>query len=165
MLTKLPKASEREIEKASIQIANALRANLRWHANFTRMTAVPQVQTNIGTFICYGLSQPREVAKVGDVAITKAFPHSLNMIAVTKVPTSAQKVLLLEAISMRVARKLGAPADAVVDRKDPTLQQALTIELAKLEHEDRVEEADPYKVVTEPFSISVRWPAPPDTAA
>lgn len=160
MLTKLPKASENEIEAAAVQIANALRQRWFWHENFTRMTKVPQIKTNVGTFIGYGISQPAEVGRQGDVKIMQAKPHSMNLIAVSSVPTSAQKVLLVEAIAMRVARKLGAPADAVVERSDPTLGQKLVVELGRLEGEDRAEEQDPYKTIGEPFSIALRWPAP-----
>lgn len=165
MLTKLPSASQAEIDRAATQIANVLRARLGWHQNFTRMTRVPQVQTNVGIWIYYGISQPREVGKVGDVGITKAFPHSLNLLACSLVPTSQQKVLLVEAVTLRVARLLGAPADAIAERKDPVRHEALVIELARLEHEDRAEEADPYKTVAEPFTISLRWPAPDDAGA
>lgn len=160
MLTKLPSASQAEIERAATQIANALRARLTWHQNFTRMTRVPQVQTNVGIWIYYGISQPRQVGKMGDAAITQAFPHSLNLLACSLVPTSQQKVLLVEAVTMRVARLLGAPAETTVERKDPVRQEALVIELARLENQERAEESDPYKTIAEPFTISLRWPAP-----
>lgn len=165
MLTKLPRAGYAEVEKVATQIANALRANMRWHENFTPMTKCPQVGTNIGTWICYGLSQPKVVGTIGDVQVTKAIPHSLNMIAVSQIPTSIQKTLLIEAITIRVAKLLGAPEDAVVERKDPTTATHLTIELAKLEHGERAEEVDPYKQIAEPFTISMRWPAPAATIA
>lgn len=160
MLTKLPSASEQEVENAATQIAKALRSNFRWHENFTAMSKVPQVGTNIGTFIAYGVKQPKEVGRVGDVAITEAKPHSMHLLAVTKVPTSQQKVLLLEAIALKVARKLGAPAETIVERGDPVKHERLVVGLAQLEGEERTEETDPYKTIVEPFSITMRWPAP-----
>ena len=61
---------------------------------------------------------------------------------------------------MRVARILGAPPETTVERKDPVRQEALVIELARLENQERAEESDPYKTIAEPFTISLRWPAP-----
>lgn len=158
----IPTMAEQEIERGATQIAKILRQVFEWHENYTPLERVKTVNTNVGMFIFYGLKQPVEVASAGEVRITEAKPHSVTLIAASGVPTTQQKVILLDLIAMRVARKLGVPDTAPIARKDPTNPNAadgLVLGAAAHRSEERVStgDLDPYKTVTTPYSITVVW--------
>lgn len=159
---------EAAIEKASNEISKALRAHFKWHENFTPLDRIPNVNTNIGMFVFYGLKQPVEVARAGEVVINEAKPHSVTLISCSKVPTSQQKVILLDLITMRVARKLGVPAETPVAKNDPLTQSpssggvpVLALGRAQNQTEEKVVSAastiDLYKTITKPYMTTIVW--------
>lgn len=155
----MPSATPEEITRASREIAASLRKVFRWYAATPPQQAI--VNTNIGSFIFYGLQKMKQVEQIGDAKITEAQPHSFHLTAVSHIPTSTQKALLLEMVAMAAAKDLGAPASAHVDRYDP-IDDALKATRSLIVVSDSLNEqgkrVDPYKEIKEPMVISVYWP-------
>lgn len=174
-MTQLPTASEEQINGLVEQLHRVLSSRLRFHDNFAAMRGVPQVNTNIGTFLHYGLNEPAPIGRIGEITIREARPHSKTLMVCSTVPTSNQKILLIEAVTMRLARRLGAPVDANVDRKDPTRGESVLSGAeqgqigTRLDYSavrNRVEgelqgegarHVDPYKTIAEPYLLTVSW--------
>lgn len=163
-MTTIPRANMDQILIAAGQISNGLNRTFFWHENFSTLARVlkgNQVVTNVGVWVFYGMAEPKVVDQRGDVQITKAAPHSYHLIASSEIPTSQQKIMLLDLLVAQVSKRLGAPPNAITHRMDPTKGVREEGKLVQVETQatEKAATADPYKSVREPYVISVTWPA------
>lgn len=167
MSYKLPKADHAEIERAAKQIAAALEANFEWHENFHPTMRTKQVKTNVGVWAYFGLL---EMVPIEGTVFTKRVPTARVLLAVSSVPTSGQKVVLVEAITTRIAQLLRVPQGTETNRYDPTTQvEDVGIKLGQVRAENERKllgldavEVDPYKHIKVPFSLTMNWPEAPE---
>lgn len=167
----IPTASHAEIRRAAEEIARALRTtyfdidSIDSKDRLVRLVSQNGVTTNIGRWAFYGYRKARVIVTGGAAQVaSESDLVSRHLIAVSEIPTSQQKVILLEAIAVQVAKLLGAGEGALVDRDDPTKSQTVDAEAAGRvaaqagEKLDSLRETDAYKTITEPYTISTYWP-------
>lgn len=152
----LPKASQEEIQRAAREIGQVLVRYFQWHQQLP--TKIPQVNTNIGTFLFYGLTRPQQASdqSIDGSYVTTYEPYSKTLMASSTLPTTEQKVILLEAILNQVGRQMGMPGEAISQRMDPTRDESV-IDLAGSRLLEIPTAGDPYKTITKPFVVSLTW--------
>lgn len=153
---RLPTASQEEIRRSAREIGTALARHFRWFNQLP--TQITQVNTNIGSFIFYGLtrSQQASEAAVDGSFITTYEPYSRTLMASSHLPTTEQKTILLEAILNQIGRDLGMTGDALHQRTDPTKDESV-LDVAGSRALEIPKAGDPYKTITRPFVVSLTW--------
>lgn len=159
--------NEAERERAAVELTATLQRLFIWHDNFLPPEGLHFAQTNIGSFAYVGIRQPMPEQLTVDVSVTLPRPFLRYLVAVSQVPTSTQKVSLINDLVHRIARKLGAPmGEYVVEVQDPTTGGELPKRLAMPGLRDRHIMAErkrnmdsPYHNIKTPYTMTARWNA------
>lgn len=163
---------EAQKQAALNQLTPLLEKNFRWHDNDLPPEGIGYVGTNIGVFGFVGLREQLPVLDADQgMRVTQSLPTTKLLVCVSSVPTSMQKIALLNWFAHQFAKRLGAPAGYLAVVSDPTRpgfygkteeERKITEDGQRNEHQMSESSRlllnrDEYKTIRDPYTITIKW--------